>query len=140
MYTHTAVEPRYDSKEGRLSAAALVNFFGITEEWGLTSKQQMILLGNPPKSSFYRMREFAEGKSGRPVRLSRDTLERVSYLMGIYKALNILLPSARRAAEWINRPNQAPQFGGRSALEVMLNGRVTDLSDVRRYLDGERGH
>ena len=56
------------------------------------------------------------------------------------KALNILLPSARRAAEWINRPNQAPQFGGRSALEVMLNGRVTDLSDVRRYLDGERGH
>ena len=140
MQTNTASQHSFHNREDRLSAAALLNFFGITDEWGLTSKEQMTLLGNPAKSSFYRMKEFAEGKSGKPVRLSQDSLERVSYLMGIYKALNILLPNSKRAAEWVKKPNTAPLFDGRSALDVMLKGRVTDLSDVRRFLDGERGH
>lgn len=140
MQTNTASQHSFHNREDRLSAAALLNFFGITDEWELTSKEQMTLLGNPAKSSFYRMKEFAEGKSGKPVRLSQDSLERVSYLMGIYKALNILLPNSKRAAEWVKKPNTAPLFDGRSALDVMLKGRVTDLSDVRRFLDGERGH
>lgn len=129
----------YDTKEDRMSAAGLLNFFGITEEWELSPKDQRILLGDPAKSSFYRMKEFAEGKTDKPVRLGRDTLERISYIMGIYKALNILLPSARRAAEWIKKPNDATLFGGKSALDIMLQGRVIDLADVRRYLDAQRG-
>ncbi|AUM11253.1 MbcA/ParS/Xre antitoxin family protein [Ketobacter alkanivorans] len=140
MHTSTATQHSYENREDRISAAALLNFFGITDEWGLSSKEQMILLGNPAKSSFYRMKEFADGKSMRPVKLPQDTLERVSYIMGIYKALNILLPNNQRAAEWVKKPNVAPLFGGQSALDVMLKGRVTDLSDVRRFLDGERGH
>ena len=35
------------------------------------------------------------------------------------------------------RPNDA--FAGRSALEMMLGGELTDLMRVRRYLDAERG-
>ncbi|MEE2731853.1 MbcA/ParS/Xre antitoxin family protein [Ketobacter sp.] len=140
MLTNTASQHSYQNREDRLSAAALLNFFGITEEWGLGSKEQMTLLGSPAKSSFYRMKEFAEGKTAKPVRLSQDTLERVSYIMGIYKALNILLPNPKRAAEWVSKPNTAPLFNGHSALEVMLKGRVADLSDVRRFLDGQRGH
>lgn len=140
MHTNTATQHSYQNREDRLSAAALLNFFGITEEWGLNSKEQMILLGSPAKSSFYRMKEFVEGKTNKPVRLSQDTLERVSYVMGIYKALNILLPNTKRAAEWIKKPNEAPLFAGQSALDVMLKGKVTNLSDVRRFLDGERGH
>jgi len=140
MHTHSATQTSYANREDRLSAAALLNFFGITEEWELSSKEQMILLGSPAKSSFYRMKDFIEGKSDKPVRLTRDTLERVSYIMGIYKALNILLPSTQQAAAWVRKPNLAPLFGGSSALELMLQGRVTDLSDVRRYLDSERGH
>ncbi|RLU00081.1 MAG: DUF2384 domain-containing protein [Ketobacter sp.] len=140
MQTNTASQHSYQNREDRMSAAALLNFFGITEEWGLSSKEQMTLLGNPAKSSFYRMKEFAEGKASKPVRLSQDTLERVSYIMGIYKALNILLPNPKRAAEWVKKPNTAPLFNGATALDIMLKGRVTDLSDVRRFLDGERGH
>ena len=135
-----ATQYQLSDREDRLSAAALLNFFGITDEWGLNTKEQTILLGNPSKSSFYRMKEFADGKSVKPVRLSQDTLERVSYIMGIYKALNILLPTHRRAAEWIKLPNTAALFGGHSALDKMLQGRVSDLCDVRRYLDAERGH
>ena len=136
-----ASEGRYqfDSKEDRINAAALLNFFGITEDWQCGAKEQMILLGTPSKSSFYRMRDFVDGKADKPPRLGRDALERISYIMGIYKALNILLPSERRAAEWVRKPNQHPLFSGQTALDVMLQGRVIDLADVRRYLDGERG-
>ena len=59
--------------------------------------------------------------------------------MGIYKALNILLPNSRRAAEWVKKSNSASIFAGKSALETMLQGRVIDLADIRRYLDAERG-
>ncbi|MGB3623072.1 DUF2384 domain-containing protein [Ketobacter sp. MCCC 1A13808] len=140
MNTNPEQPLAYSESEDRLSAAALLNFFGITSEWALSSKQQITLLGNPAKSSFYRMKDFADGKQAKPIRLNQDTLERVSYLMGIYKAINILLPNSQQAAEWIKKPNKAPLFSGRSALEKMLGGRVVDLSDVRRYLDGERGH
>ncbi|MCG8673462.1 MAG: MbcA/ParS/Xre antitoxin family protein [Pseudomonadales bacterium] len=129
----------FDNKEDRINAAALLNFFGITDDWCCTAKDQMVLLGAPSKSSFYRMKEFVDGKTEKPPKLGRDALERISYIMGIFKALNILLPSERRAAEWVRKENNHPLFGGRSALDVMLQGRVIDLADIRRYLDAERG-
>lgn len=130
---------QFDSKEDRINAAALLNFFGITDEWNCSPKDQMTLLGTPSKSSFYRMKDFVEGKADKPPKLGRDALERISYIMGTYKALNILLPSDRRAAEWVRKPNSHPLFSGQCALDVMLQGRVIDLADIRRYLDGERG-
>lgn len=127
------------NKSDRLNAAALLNFFGITVEWQCSTQDQITLLGSPSKSSFYRMREFAEGKTNKPPKLQRDALERISYIMGIYKALNILLPNQRRAAEWVNKPNQHPLFNGKTALDLMCQGNVVDLADIRRYLDAERG-
>jgi hypothetical protein len=66
-------------------------------------------------------------------------LERLSYILGIYKALQILLPDEAAADAWIRQPNDAAPFGGRTALERMLSGHVADLYEVRRYLDAERG-
>lgn len=129
----------FSRKDDRLNAAALLNFFGITSEWQCSTQDQIILLGAPSKTSFYRMRDFAEGKSPKPPKLQRDALERISYIMGIYKALNILLPNQRRAAEWVNKPNSHPLFGGRTARDIMVQGKVVDLADIRRYLDAERG-
>ena len=71
--------------------------------------------------------------------LPRDTLERLSNLLGIWKSLQILLPDAAAADAWLRRPNAAAPFGGRSALQRMLAGNVSDLHLVRRYLDGVRG-
>ena len=68
-----------------------------------------------------------------------DTLERISYVLGIYKALQILLPDAARADAWVRQPNSAGPFGGRSALERMMGGNVGDLFVVRQYLDAQRG-
>jgi hypothetical protein len=118
----------------RVSSAALQSFFNLSARWGLTAAQERILLGSPAESTFFKWK--AE-KTAR--RLGRDVLERVSYLLGISKALNILLPSRRAADEWVKKPNAAPLFNGQSALDRMLGGSLVDLADVRRYLDVQRG-
>jgi uncharacterized protein (DUF2384 family) len=122
---------RFDADE--IGATALTAFFNITGRWGLAAEEERTLLGAPPRSTFFKW------KSERAARLSPDTLERISYVMGIYKALRILLPTEDAANAWIKRPNRAAGFAGKSALDRMLAGRVVDLADVRRYLDAERG-
>lgn len=117
----------------KVSAPVLRTFFRIADAWSLGNKERIKLLGNPPKSTFYRW------KQGENVVLSQDTLERLSYIFGIYAALQVLLPKPEAAHAWIKKPNSAPLFGGRSALERMLSGQVADLYIVRQYLDAQRG-
>ena len=118
----------------RLSSAALQAFFNLSARWRLTAAQERILLGSPPESTFFKWKAERTAR-----RLGRDVLERISYLLGIVKALNILLPSPRAADEWVKKPNAAPLFHGQSALDRMLGGSLVDLADVRRYLDAQRG-
>lgn len=112
--------------------AALRTFFAICAEWGLSSSDQMTVLG-VSRSTYYKWKNDGSGS------LSADTLERISYIFGIYKALQILLPNPAASAAWVRKPNSAPLFSGKSALDRMLSGQVADLYQVRRYLDGERG-
>jgi hypothetical protein len=116
------------------SGAALRAFFNMAELWALSATQQMTLLGVAAPSTFFKWKSDADN-----ARLSRDTLERISYLLGIYRALQILLPEPAAADSWLKKPNDAPPFGGRSALERMLSGNVADLYVVRQYLDAQRG-
>jgi len=113
--------------------AGLRAFTRIAEAWHLSIPEQLSLLGITSRSTYFKWRKEPHPK------LPRDTLERLSYLLGIYKALQLLLPDAHAADEWIRRPNDAPLFGGRSALERMLSGNVADLYIVRQYLDAQRG-
>ena len=113
-------------------STALRAFFRIADAWKLTVDEQMVLLGNPARSTFFKLKK--EGGS-----LSQDTKERISYVLGIYQALQILLPDADSADRWIRKPNEAGVFSGHSALDLMLGGRVADLFVVRRYLDAQRG-
>lgn len=131
MQATPAVPARF--REEDLGATALTAFFNISAAWGLGADDERVLLGSPARSTFFKW------KSERAAKLSPDTLERISYVLGIYKALHILLPTAQAADEWIKQPNTAAPFGGKSALERMRGGRVIDLADVRRYLDAERG-
>ncbi len=116
-----------------LGAPALRAFFAIAERWDLRVNEHRRLLGEPPESTFYKW------KREREAALSRDVLERISYILGIYKNLGILFPEPDRADAWIRKPNTAPTFGGQSALERMLSGNVADLYVVRQYLDAQRG-
>ena len=106
-------------------------FFRIMDAWGVRDVDALVLLGRPSRSTFYAWKKGAGGK------LSHDTLERVSYVLGIYKALQLLFPNPQQADAWLKKPNAA--FGGRSALERALGGRVVDLAHVRQHLDFVRG-
>ena len=117
-----------------LSGPALRTFFRVCDAWKLTAAEARRILGDPPRSTFFLWKRTAKGGF-------RDTLERVSYVLGIYKALQILLPQPAAADAWIRKPNAAaPLFGGASALERMLSGNVpADLYVVRQHLDAQRG-
>jgi hypothetical protein len=107
-------------------------FFRIMQAWGVDDAEARILLGSPSRSTFY---NYKRGEGGA---LSADTLERISYVLGIYKALKLLFTNPQQADAWIRKPNAA--FGGRSALDHALGGKVVDLAAVRVYLDAVRGH
>lgn len=123
---------RTAASSAQMGAAGLRAFTRIAAHWGLSTDEQRRLLGEPPRSSY-----FAWRKAPDKAVLSRDTLERLSLLLGIYKALQILLPDAAAADAWVRKPNAA--FGGASALSQMLGGNVSDLVRVRRWLDAARG-
>jgi antitoxin Xre/MbcA/ParS-like protein len=108
-------------------------FVRIAEMWGLSTEQQRTLLGNPSRSTYFKWR-----KDDDPL-LPADTQERISYILGIFKDLQILIPDTREADSWVKAPNANPLFGGKSALERMLSGKVADLFIVRQFLDAERG-
>ena len=116
-----------------LGGPALRTFFNLAKTWGLSEQEQMKLLGLSSRSTLHAW------KGGRVSKVSRDTLERISYLLGIFKAINVLLPDTTRADEWVRLPNKAPLFGGRSALDRMTTGNIGDLYVVRQYLDAQRG-
>ncbi|HEY2624731.1 MbcA/ParS/Xre antitoxin family protein [Dyella sp. Tek66A03] len=116
-----------------LGGPALRAFFNLAERWNLRMADQRRLLGDPPESTFYKWKRLQSGT------LSRDVLERISYLLGIFKNLQILFPDPQQADSWVHRANQATLFGGQSALQRMLSGNVADLYVVRQYLDAQRG-
>jgi uncharacterized protein (DUF2384 family) len=121
------------AKPKDMAGAGLRAFFRMTELWGLSGEQQRTLLGDVSRATFHRWKKES------PADLSHDTLERISYLLGIWKALKIIIPDARQANAWIQHPNQDPFFGGRAPMDRLLQGRVVDLADVRRHLDARRG-
>lgn len=116
-----------------LSGPGLRVFFNIADDWRLKDGEARVLLGVP--ASTYR--RWKKGPDS--VTLDVNQIERLSLLLGIYKALQILLPREDSADGWVSRPNHHPLFAGRPPLERMLSGQVSDLFIVREHLDAERG-
>ena len=108
-------------------------FFNLARRWALDDRQGRILLGNPAAGT------YACWKAGQidPSRISRDTRERLSMLMGIHGSLRCLFTDPARGYHWLRKPNRA--FGGDTALDRLLAGSIPDLMAVRSYLDAERG-
>jgi hypothetical protein len=119
-----------------LAGPALRTFFRIAQAWELNVAEQLRLLGDPPRSTFYKWREGSA--AGQSPRIPRDVLERLSYVLGIWKALQILFPDPARADAWVRGPNDAPRSAGARRSSGCSRGNVADLYVVRRYLDGER--
>ncbi len=117
-----------------LTRALLPAIFNIFSEWRLKGAQQMTLLGLSNEKTLYNWKAHPE-----KAKLTRDLLERTSYILGIYKSLQILFPDQALADQWLSTPNDNPLFNGMVPLDRLLAGQVVDLAVVRHFLDAERG-
>jgi hypothetical protein len=116
----------------RLSPAAIRTFFNIMTRWSIRDEDARMLLGGMSNGPFYELKK-------KPDRvLDTDRLTRISYLIGIFKALNILY-SDKLADRWVQLPNSNPVFGGQMPLAYMKRGGLPAMQTVRRLLDARRG-
>jgi Protein of unknown function (DUF2384) len=130
----TATAPDLSNKvvRERLSRAAVPAFFKIAQAWRLRDESARRLLGGVSNGVFYQL------KRGQKKVLDQDKLTRISLLLGIFKALNILY-SRRLADSWVGLPNANPMFQGGTPLAYLIKGGVPALVHVRQLLDARRG-
>ena len=131
-----SMEPAPDLSDsavrGRLCRAAIPAFFKLDHAWRLRGESARQLLGGVSNGVFYQL------KSGQKKVLDQDKLTRISLLLGIFKALNILY-SRKLADSWVSLPNSNPMFEGEMPLTYMIKGGVPALVRVRQLLDARRG-
>ena len=115
----------------RLSAPALKAFFNIMARWKVRDEHARALLGGVSNGPFYEMKRDPDRV------VDVDRLTRISYLVGIFKALRIL-HGETLADEWIQLPNRNPIFAGQTPLAYMVQGGLPAIQVVRRLLDSRR--
>jgi hypothetical protein len=117
----------------RLSGSTLVGFFKMMEIWKIRDEDAKTLLGGISNGPYYKMKKDPKDKV-----LDVDQMFRISYLLGIFKALNIL-HGQELADEWVQLPNSNFMFGGKTPLKYMIDGGLPAMQNVRRLLDARRG-
>jgi len=121
----------------RLSGPGLRTFRAIADRWGMTEPERLMALGRPSRSTYYQWLRRAE--AGEPVTLSLDTLLRISAILGIHKALTIVLPREEEASAWLRGPHRGLPFAGQAPIDLIASGTQDGPLTVRRYLDAWRG-
>ena len=116
----------------RLSRSALRGFFRIVQRWAIRDEDARELLGGLSSSAYY------EWKKNPDRVLEVDRITRISYLVGIYKALHIIYGD-KLADEWVSLPNSNAIFGGKTPLAYMIAGGLLAMQTVRKLLDARRG-
>ncbi|HEX9163007.1 MAG TPA: antitoxin Xre/MbcA/ParS toxin-binding domain-containing protein [Thermoanaerobaculia bacterium] len=120
------------SERERLSPSAVRAFFNIIARWDIRDDDAKVLLGGMSNGPYYEMKK-------NPARLlDADRLLRISYLIGIFKALNVLY-SKKLADAWVRLPNNNRIFAGETPLAYMMKGGLLAMQTVRRLLDARRG-
>lgn len=116
----------------RLSPPAITAFFAIIQKWDVRNEDAIALLGGTSHGRYFELKRHRKGL------LSQDELTRISLLIGIFKALNILF-GQRLANQWTSRANSNPMFNGAPPLQYLTRGGVPGMLGVRRLLDSRRG-
>jgi hypothetical protein len=97
----------------RLSPSAIAGFHAICDKWQVPPEERSTLLGGGTQ---------------------QDRLMRISYMVGIYKALHMLLPDDLSDV-WMTRPNDNPLFAGQTQLDYLLHEGAPGFGAVRDMLE-----
>lgn len=117
----------------RLGQTASDGFFTIMDRWQVPIERAGELLGRMPRSTVYKLKSAAGT-------MRQDQLTRISYVVGIYRALHLLLPD-QLADRWVTQPNDNVLFRGQAPIDYMVRSGIPGLEQVRNLLDSERaGH
>ncbi len=119
-------------REERTPAAVRI-FLNIMEEWKVKDADARELLRGIGNGPFYELKRNPDDKV-----LDAERLQRISYLVGIYKSLRILY-SENLANRFVHLPNRNRMFNGSTPLEYMIKGGLLAMQNVRRLLDARRG-
>jgi hypothetical protein len=119
-------------ERARLTPAALRAFFKIMKHWEIRDDDARLLLNGVSNGTYYAW------KKGVSKPLDQDRLLRISYLIGIFKSLNILF-SPELADCWVHLPNSNELFAQQTPLAMMLRGGTPAMDVVRCLLDARRG-
>lgn len=117
----------------RLTPAGVDGMVRLSEIWRLTSAETCALLGDVSERTWFRMKKGDWSGS-----LSQDVLTRISAVVGLFKALRLLF-SEPLCDEWVRLPNNGPLYRGRRPLDVMIEGGIPAMLEVRRHIDALRG-
>ena len=128
----TAVDLSNKQNRARLSPAAIKGLLRIAAHWKLRDEDTRTLLGGMSNGSYYGLKNRATRT------LDEDQLTRISLLVGIYKALNILY-SPKLADAWMTLPNTNPMFAGDTPLNYARRGGIPAFLRIRQLLDARRG-
>lgn len=118
-------------ENSKLGAAAFRVFLGIADAWRLSPQERLQLLGLMNEAQSASLAQLPSSM------LPAEILERVAVLMDIFLAINTLLPVPERADAWMRKPNKASLFGGRSAIEFVLERDLAGMRELRSYLSSQ---
>ena len=119
------------ASQAQAKNAVLRIFDGLARAWTLDLHEQLALLRFETPGELAKLRQKAATD------VPPEAAERIAVLLGIFGAINVLLPIPEHADAWIRAPNNAPVFGGRSALDLMLERGPEGICTVRDHLHGQ---
>lgn len=121
--------PNDPQERARFAGTGMRAFVRLSELWALTPVEQVTLLGAASRE------QCRAWLNGDVEDAGEELLYRLSYMLGIHKALINLGTGPDGERRWLRGPNYSAVFDGGSPLDRMLRGDVNDLAAVRDYLD-----
>ncbi|MDC0663357.1 antitoxin Xre-like helix-turn-helix domain-containing protein [Marinobacter sp. SS21] len=113
--------------------AGLQAVLNILDRWQCSPGQIQNIL-SISRAALYKYRQHPESAS-----LSRDQLERLSYVLNIHASLRTLFDNPGNVYGFMSLANDNPYFNGRTPLEVISSGQFADLYETFKRIDALRG-
>lgn len=108
----------------------------LFDHWKLTYFEQSILLGLSVKTNA----SIAKYRKGcAHLKMSRDTYDRVRFLLAIHKSLKQIFPMNNEIAyRWPKTPNS--YFDGKTPVQVIADDGILGLGKVNDFLESYKGY
>lgn len=125
-----AATHRINAETGAVGFKAVNNIF---DKWGVDLGQRLAML-RLPRSTYYKYCQNPDS-----IKLDSDQLTRISYILNIYAALKIIFNNGDNVNGFVKMPNHNPFFNGRTPLDIMGSGVMSDMYETFKRIDSMRG-